>query len=282
MKNWLQFIKERFPIVGYLLMVFGLSLSGWALSGTVFSPQVLTINSIGLLLFFFVLRIMDEYKDYSKDIVAHPQRPLPRGLLKAEQVKKAINSLSLLMLVFAIANYFLIDQITGLNYALLTVYLWLMYKEFYIGEKLNRFPLLYALSHQLILIPLCSYCLVSYASELYNSQTNYAFGFMIMGAFFTYEICRKLKPDAHKVLQTYRTVYGLKGCLILTLLTASLAIFFAKFFSLQILSISALALTWLSLFVLNLGKGSYKIVEGLATLSLLIHMWMLFVRNYLL
>ena len=42
------------------------------------------------MLFFAELRLMDELKDYEKDLIAHPERPLPRGLLSREEVRAAV------------------------------------------------------------------------------------------------------------------------------------------------------------------------------------------------
>ena len=89
MEKWLQFFKERTPVLSYLLITLGPVSSGHVLGGEVKAHSPL-ISFIGFFLFFIVLRMMDEYKDYEKDILAHPTRPLPRGLIPLPKFNKAI------------------------------------------------------------------------------------------------------------------------------------------------------------------------------------------------
>ena len=109
MGAWMTFLKERLPLPSYLVLVMGLAISGSALGNASAAgrPAVATwvatsIAAVGAFLFFAVLRIMDECKDYEKDRVAHPHRPLPRGLLAPEQVAGAVNGLAVAMLVFGV------------------------------------------------------------------------------------------------------------------------------------------------------------------------------------
>ena len=78
---WLIYSKERFPLVTYLLLVGGITLSAQLLHSSAIDWKGFGVASVALLLFFAELRLMDELKDYEKDKIAHPGRPLPRGLV---------------------------------------------------------------------------------------------------------------------------------------------------------------------------------------------------------
>ena len=80
MGRWFTYIKERFQLIPQVILIGGMTLiakpqeDSWVTLGWVFSS---------LLLFFFLLRAMDEYKDYEKDCVASktgiPLPHLPEG-----------------------------------------------------------------------------------------------------------------------------------------------------------------------------------------------------------
>jgi 4-hydroxybenzoate polyprenyltransferase len=99
---------------------------------------------------------------------------------------------------------------------------------------------------------------------------------MILGAFFTYEIARKLDPKAHEILQTYRLVYGRRGALSLMLITSALAMAGVLLKNNGSLSsswpyISVVLATWVASSLW--GEDKPKVAEGLASVSLLVHIW---------
>jgi hypothetical protein len=281
MKRWQTYLKERFPFPVYLLLSCGIVASGAALSSGQDSGWHGSWNIAvgGLLLFFAELRLMDEYKDCEKDLIAHPERPLPRGLLDLDQVKRAIQILFVSMLAFGLYCFYVSGPTAGTLYFGFTLYLWLMFKEFYIGEALNRYPLIYAITHQIILIPLCLYAIAMHGKSI--DGLDFAYAFSVLGSFFAYEVCRKLDPKAHPILKTYLSIYGAKkSILIVVALTL-----FAAYFAFQL---GAHALLWpveglllLSLPILLTQPAKYKLIEGAATLSLLFHLWAIPLRDLL-
>ena len=129
------------------------------------------------------------------------------------------------MLVYGVILTMLFSPIGGMPYLILTLYLWLMYREFYIGKWLEQHQLLYAISHQIVIIPLCVFPVLLAKPILIVSQQTYYFSLLILGAFFSYEISRKLDPKAHPVLKTYRSLYGIRGCFALVLLASFISAF---------------------------------------------------------
>src|SRR5579862_4353131 len=107
MGRWLIFIKERFPLIPQLILTGGMALIAYHKYAWVL---------FGLLIFFFLLRAMDEYKDYEKDCVAHPERPLPRGLILRNEMKGVIQFLLLGMVGLSVLFGSMISMTAGLMY----------------------------------------------------------------------------------------------------------------------------------------------------------------------
>ena len=273
MAAWLTYLKERFPLPVYVLVVGGLCASGASLSSGSVAALAIGVSFFGLMLFFALLRLMDELKDYDKDQVAHPDRPLPRALLSVSQTKQMVQRGAASMLVAALCAGVLTDVRAGGAYLLVTGYLWLMYEEFYCGAWLEQRPLLYALTHQLILIPICYFCVLVVQPEMLTSLLPFYFGLCSLGAFFAYEVCRKLDPEAHPILRTYLTVYGRWGAFVIVLVATLVAAAGAGALGLQHLLLPVQVMLMLSLSVLWFKPGAYRIPEGVAGLSLLLHLW---------
>lgn len=274
MDRWIIYLKERFPLPTYVLLSLGFSISGAYLTQSHWQFKNLIASFIGLMLFFFELRLMDELKDYAKDQVAHPTRPLPRQLISVKEVRHCIHLIILSMLIYGLIIYILLNPYAGILYSLISIYLWLMYREFYLGTWLSSRPFSYGLTHQIIIIPICLFCVsVHQQGNLLISSHMFAYCSCVLGAFFTYEICRKLNPQSHPILKTYLLVCGRTKTsltvMILTLLAGASA-----------LGSGTEALLWpievcliISLSSLFWWPERFKLTESLATLSLALHIW---------
>lgn len=217
MGRWFKYIKERFQLIPQMILIGGMTLiakpqNSWGTFGWVFSS---------LLLFFFLLRAMDEYKDYEKDCVAHPERPLPQGLISRNEMKNLIEFLILGMLGLSVFLGGVLSLSTGLMYFIVTVYLWAMFHEFNLKSFLSKRPLIYALSHQLIVVPLSAFLIAAHGGKPILSIDTLLISMVLFGGFFAYEICRKLDPKAHPILKTYPRIYGM----IPTAILAGVAVF---------------------------------------------------------
>lgn len=275
-KAWVVYLKERFPVPVYVLLCGGIAFSAWKWQAWPFDFTKMSFSFLGLFLFFAVLRLMDEWKDREKDKVAHPTRPIPRGVIGEEQAQTAIQKLVICMVLFSIAVAVNVSVASALWYLALTGYLWLMFREFYVGSWLEPRPLLYALSHQVILIPLCVF-----ASSVFGpiTEASWLYSLLVLGSFFTYEISRKQDPSAHPILKNYRQTHGAYGSLGIVLGALALATWAA--WKLGIDAGNELKLLRLFLPVHLVLVATYflktpkahKLTEGLATLGLLLHLW---------
>ena len=111
----------------------------------------------------------------------------------------------------------------GLSYLVVTVYLWQMYREFHAGKVLAQYPLVYAVLHQIIFYPCALSRWRPRTPRLWSSYLNLGFGLCVLGAFFAYEICRKLDPKANPILKTYLFVYGIRTTTLLVAVALAVA-----------------------------------------------------------
>lgn len=143
---------ERFPIfkTALLLAVFSAaSISVSAHLGDRELPAISTLTSIWLVTFiiFFQMRACDEWKDLDDDTKYRPERPIPSGLVKLGSV------ISVAIAGACIAIGFTMSVSTSLLLPLIIVWVWLalMTYEFFAPEWLKVRPLIYLVSHMMIM-----------------------------------------------------------------------------------------------------------------------------------
>jgi len=272
------FIMERVPIIVYAELVAGMVLSGVFVGAKKFDSTAFGVGfGIGML-FNVLLRFMDEAKDVEKDKKGHPERPLPRGLVSIDAVTRVIYVMYT-ALIGACVGCFWLNTAAGVSACVVTVYLWLMYVEFWIPELLDRSPLLVAITHQAIIFPMAVFVCCVANGEAHLQAETYLLGLVLLGSMLTYEVCRKLDPKAHVVLGTYLVAYGPCGVFAMvafaTLMDVGGAVGLALKFNLlwpAVMLGPAPVLVLLSLTLLflagNPGK-SHKLVEIMSVLSLL-------------
>jgi len=271
---WLTYTKERFPLPVYLLLSVGMAWQGQFALEAKPGIAAMVLGPVLILMFFFCLRLMDEVKDYQKDLQAHPERPLPRGLVKKTTAQRLIWFILGLQLLAGFVLLVGPYAEAGCWWLLTTIWLYLMYVEFFCGTWLEKRPFFYAVTHQLIIVPIVL-AVAHLASSATSTPALYS-ALMILGAFFSYEIARKLDPNAHPILRTYRLSYGRWGALGLMLITSAVAIggtllkmqgsLLASwpYILAAVLTVSLSAL-W--------GETKPKMAETVASLSLILHIW---------
>jgi hypothetical protein len=163
MKNrWWIYQHERFPVFKHGLLIAVLSLAAVGYSfllrdafetrSFLQSPATAAIAFVSLFLFFLQLRIADEFKDYKEDCRYRPYRPVPRGLIQLWELGMVAIGAAVVQLGLAIYRGL---PLVGL---LLVVwaYMGLMTKEFFVPRWLKAHPVVYLVSHSLI-VPLIAF-----------------------------------------------------------------------------------------------------------------------------
>jgi 4-hydroxybenzoate polyprenyltransferase len=103
-----------------------------------------------------------------------------------------------------------------------------------------------------------------------------------MGAFLTYEVARKLDPQAHPVLRTYLGVYGARRTIALMVTLQALTVACAAMLGFVFPVWPCAVLVWASLVVLRLQPQRFKAVELIASVSFLVEIWSPFLARFLL
>lgn len=279
MAGWLIFLRERSAPVGVGVVASGIALSGLWIGGGTFHVGRFALSFVGLALFMVLARLADELKDHDKDRVAHPERPLPRGLVTPAETRRMIRALFIAMGAYAVGLGVLAGWTAAALYAASTLWLGLMSREFFAGEALAARPLASAVLHQLVLLPLCAFAVAVPEPRLALGSPGLAYALASLGASMSYEVGRKLAPDAHPVLGYYGVRYGARGCAAIIagcLLVAALA---ARWLGAGPVLWPAEALVLLAALWLVGHPGTYRVVEHAAALSLLVHVWAVPIRR---
>ena len=176
-KNFKIYLNERFPLGKNSFFVLIFTLSGYIYTELLYNSKIIKpillkeINRASLLwdkeidkvpiiwykllplfiiifMFFFQLRITDEFKDYEEDLKYRSYRPVQRGVISLKTLRKIGIATVIVQIILAhIINPKLIYFIL-----LVWVYMFLMTKEFFIKNWLTERILIYALSHVVIMI----------------------------------------------------------------------------------------------------------------------------------
>lgn len=194
--NFKLYLSSRFPFVPLFLysLITSLAISSFLSKDNYF--KVIVVAFI-YLLFFFHLRVMDEFKDFAYDNKNHEDRPVQIGLISLDFIKRLglINFLimSFLALIVSFGNVFLI-------FLFAMGYTTLMYKEFFVPDYLRNRPMLYLFSHEVVMIPLFIFFYSAINNNLWlfdNTEKASAFIYTLIPVILI-EIGRKLEHRHNK------------------------------------------------------------------------------------
>ena len=141
-----------------------------------------------------------------------------------------------------------------------------MYKEFFCPVLLGKNAFFYAVTHQVILIPMYIFSVAAISPEQAFSSRTLWFSLTGLGASFAFEVCRKLDPGANPVLKTYLALYGKTPSVIAILLSLGLLSYSSVQIGVQQLILPVVALLLLFLPLVYLKPQKFKVIEGVCTL----------------
>jgi 4-hydroxybenzoate polyprenyltransferase len=217
--------QERFPLPSHSLLVLALTIgvSGFASAGKGWPPLPRMVGAFLVAMgFFMLLRISDEFKDAADDAAYRPYRPVPRGLVTLRELAGA--GVVIVVIQFTLTLF--------LGWALLPYLLaawllmFLMSKEFFVGEWLRARPIPYMLSHMLIL-PLIDFYLLAAAWQGHGAPPV-AFGWFLLATYtngIVFEIGRKVRAaeDEETGVETYSVLWGVARACFTWFLAVSIA-----------------------------------------------------------
>lgn len=232
--RWWSYQRERFPVLAHGSLIAAFSVSAVCCStllrGQVRWPGAATlVVAFGTaFLFFLQLRISDEFKDFEEDARFRPYRPVPRGLVSLRE----LGVLGVLSAAVQLGLAWLFQPGLVLLLVFVWSYLALMSKEFFLGDRLKARPVLYVLSH-MVIVPLVD--LYATACDWWPAAEGPPAGlhwFLAVSYFngVVLEIGRKLRApgDEEPGVETYSALWGYRKAVLVwlgaLLLTAGAAV----------------------------------------------------------
>lgn len=266
------YLRERSPIAALSFLSLGIGLSTMAIN----QSYDLTLLMIGLVLnnlIFIQMRLGDELKDYEIDKIINPTRPLPRGLIQPKQILFYLKVVLTILVGSGITLSLTYSLIGGSTVIISTIFAWLMFKEFYIGKTLDKSPIIYAFTHQIIVFPIFAWTGLCLNTNLITN--NIFIGWLIanFGASFTFEISRKLDPNSHKLANTYAHHYGRIVTLVFLSIFIITSLYGTHLAGTMTYSLPILSLVFIGLLHWLKNPEKYKIPAGLSAISSAVILW---------
>ena len=189
LKNLVAYFRERFPPVNMMLFAI-LFFTVYSISSlseaTPVSGLVALGGVIAVISFFFRLRVFDEIKDYEIDALNHPHRVLQSGRVSLKQLKAIALIGTLVELSWSVWMGFEV----WLAWLLAVGYSVLMRYEFFIGDWLRKWLLVYAVSHMLVMPLVIAWIWIAFSPVLSAHFVLLASLSLLAG--FSFEIARKI------------------------------------------------------------------------------------------
>lgn len=223
--------SERFPLLSYAVLVAALVLGGFGYMALVnvempsrdFPLAGLAVAWITTLGIFFQLRVADEFKDFAQDARYRPYRAVPRGVIGLRELAGLAFGFAAVQL--ALNGWW--DARLLVPLALVWGYLWLMRQEFFLHDWLTGRPMIYMLSHMVIMALIFVYILyvwlytaVATTDEAAPAQLMLlpmdllpGVGWFLLAGYangIVFEIGRKLRApeDEEPGVETYSALWG--------------------------------------------------------------------------
>ena len=281
-RRFLTYQAERFPLLGNGLLIIVFTFSAVAYSrvcrgaeGFIPIPEF-ALGAITAIFFFLLLRIFDEHKDAEDDATFRPYRPVPRGLITLAELR-GIGYIGggILLVLNAIIAPRLLPAI-----AVVIVYMLLMSREFGVREWLKEHPIVYMLSH-MVIMPAIDFYTTGLDWLRVGADPPSGLEWFLLVTFLNgmvIEVGRKIRApeDEETGVETYSALYGATraiwlwiGIVTLTYISALLASNYADYGQTGVIALTTIYLLTLLapyLFLRNPSAKRSKLMETTAGL----------------
>jgi len=216
LSRWNTYFSERFPPLqhGVLIAAFSFGMLTYtARVASAYRPPTgssFVVAFATAFLLILQLRILDEFKDFEEDTRWRPYRPVPRGLV-------SLRSLRILWFIAAaleVTGALLLDA--HLLWGLLVIwgYSGLMGVEFFVPRWLKSQPLVYMLSHIVIVPLIAAYMAACHWLPMHLEAPD--LGWLLASCYFAFcviEVGRKIRApeDEEEGVETYSRLWGMRG-----------------------------------------------------------------------
>jgi 4-hydroxybenzoate polyprenyltransferase len=257
LSRWNVYQRERFPLLAHGPLIAAFSSGAVCYSAQLRAaadsarPSVATaslvVAFVSCLLFFFQLRVSDEFKDREEDARWRPYRAVPRGLVKLRELGWLAFAAAIIQLGAAL---WLAPRLVG-PLLLVWGYAALMTKEFWVKHWLATHPFTVLWSHMLIMPFIDLYATAcDWLAAGTGSPPGLGLLWFLVASFFNgmvVEVGRKIRSPADEEtgVQTYSVVWGPRRAVLAWLTVMAITTIFAT------LAAHAVGATWVVLGILG-------------------------------
>lgn len=215
MTRWRVYLRERFPLPAHAPLVAAFSLSAVSVSrllrgdaGLPDAPAA-AVAFVTALLFFFQLRVADEFKDFEEDSRYRPYRPVPRGLVTLSELGRLGVACALVQLALALW----LEPSLAILLALTWGYMALMSREFFAPRWLRARPVAYMASHMAVIPLIDLYATACDWHVAGGTSPPAGLGWFLLASYangVVVEIGRKTRApqDEETGVETYSALWG--------------------------------------------------------------------------
>lgn len=213
-KKWYTYQKERFPVPAYGLYILCLTFATFFYTTKMLEIEsnagVFIVMFVVAFLQFLMVRIIDEFKDYEEDKKYRPYRPVPRGLIKLQELRV----LFVICVIIQLALTLIVNPFSMIFLILLWIVFILMTKGFFIKKVLDKHILLEVALDE-IMLPV----MILYLASFIKIDMTILWRLLLLTYVVSWiiEIARKVrcKKDEEKGVKTYTAVFGIPKATIL-------------------------------------------------------------------
>jgi 4-hydroxybenzoate polyprenyltransferase len=152
-RRFWTYLEERYPLTGFAPLIGAFTFSSAAYSRLARGAQgfvpwpVFAVGALTALVFFFLLRVLDEHKDADQDRRYRPELPVPRGLVTLAELRWMGGG----SLVVVLALNALVAPMMLWTCGAVAVWAALMTKEFFVRDWLRAHAGAYLVTHMAIM-----------------------------------------------------------------------------------------------------------------------------------
>jgi 4-hydroxybenzoate polyprenyltransferase len=211
--------KERFPVVNMILFAIlfttVMCIATYTMGKAVQFGLNELLGCLAVISFFFRLRVFDEIKDYTIDLINHPHRVLQTGRITIKDLWVVSVAMGVIEIGWSLMNG--IETFIAWIFAL--AFATLMRYEFFAGKFLKKYLFIYAVSHMMIM-PFVIYWVWSAYTELSFNYNLLLLSSLSVISGFAFEIARKFKlhSDERDSVDSYSKIVGYANAVFLVLL----------------------------------------------------------------
>lgn len=273
MKQWWEFIHERYPQILYLPLAGGIVFSGAYLNTAKVSVLPLLFVFVPIWFSLFLIRLQHDAKDAVKDKLAFPQRPIPSGKISGVEARKVILFVQIGLFVYSEVLWVFMQEVVTLANLCLVIYCWLDYKDFFVKHLLIRYPLIKSLLNAAYVVPMAFLSVAASQPERIFGAKAWGFAAALYGANLVFHLCKQLNPHLHPVLATFFNFYGFRKTYLLIAFGLLISFVGANLMNTVVLLGVLELIVLASVSILFYDREQFKAPELAATVSLVIHAW---------